>query len=551
MASRQWRTYIARMQGGLAALLGGGYFLLMVSVVGLPGIGGQAAFTMSAVIAFYVCLFVGAVTTADSLSSEKRDGTLGLLFLTDLRAYDILAGKLASHGLHLLYVLLATVPAFMLPVLAGGVTAKSVALQALLLVNTLFFSCAAGLFVSARAREARGARVTAEVLVLGITALPYLVSWWGEEHDWPMSTVQAVILASPASGQATLFALAGRPTAFWLSLLLTHLYAWVFLGLTIWVLPRSWQQGRTTVRGQRWQNWWRGVQLGAGTAAVARRGRLLARGPFHYLNARSRLRHLGVWGVLATVFAIFVLAPWMNGDSPDATLVFALVLCHLLAKGGLTSDAAAPLLAQRKSGAFELLLATPLGVGEILRGQWWALGTKYAGPVGVVLLGHWWLRARMVSDPTNAWSGEDLSLWTTLLVGGAIMLVCDLFALGWTAMWLAMSATNPQRATGDAIARILVLPWLVLGAGSAAWGMLVLAGLLRPTGIGPFGFFWIWLILGLITDLWFGLRSRALLRQRFRLCAERQFLGTAPGWLDRLFRVAGRAYGRTRSAKAK
>ena len=27
--------------------------------------------------------------TADSLSAEKREGTLGLLFLTDLRGYDV------------------------------------------------------------------------------------------------------------------------------------------------------------------------------------------------------------------------------------------------------------------------------------------------------------------------------------------------------------------------------------------------------------------------------------------------------------------------------
>src|SRR6185295_7721793 len=33
--------------------------------------------------------FYGARSTADSLSAEKRDGTLGLLFLTDLKGYDI------------------------------------------------------------------------------------------------------------------------------------------------------------------------------------------------------------------------------------------------------------------------------------------------------------------------------------------------------------------------------------------------------------------------------------------------------------------------------
>lgn len=551
VASRQWRTYLARMQAGLAALLLGGYFLLMVGVIGLTGGGGQAAFIASGVIAFYVCLFIGATTTADSLSSEKREGTLGLLFLTDLRAYDILAGKLAAHGLHLLYLLLGTVPAFALPLLAGGVSAGSVALQASVLVNTLFFSCAAGLFVSVYARHARRARTAATLLVLGLTALPYLLSWWGSEHEWPQAVMNGVLVLSPGFSQAAVFGLPPGGLPLWPGFLVTHLYGWALLGLTVRALPRSWQDRQTTARGERFWTWWRGLQVGRGSAAVARRSRLLSRGPFHYLISRSRLRHVGIWVVLALVFSIFVLLPRLSGDLTDGGLLFGLVVCHLLAKGGLTSDAAAPLIEQRKSGAFELLLTTPLSVGDILRGQWWTLCTKYAGPVGVVLLGHWWVGAQMVSEQAGMWSNDDLTLCMAILIGSAVMLLCDLAALGWTAMWLAMSASNPQRATGDTIARILVLPWLVLGAGSAALGILTLTGIIPPTGMGPFEVFWIWLALGLATDIGFGLRARALLRERFRLCAEQQFLGTAPGWLDRLFRVAGRAYGRTRSGMAK
>ena len=39
-------------------------------------------------VALLMCMFSASVT-ADALSSEKRNGTLGLLFLTDLKGYDI------------------------------------------------------------------------------------------------------------------------------------------------------------------------------------------------------------------------------------------------------------------------------------------------------------------------------------------------------------------------------------------------------------------------------------------------------------------------------
>ena len=42
------------------------------------------------------CLLSGVRSTADCLSVEKREGTLGLLFLTDLKGYDVVLGKLAT-----------------------------------------------------------------------------------------------------------------------------------------------------------------------------------------------------------------------------------------------------------------------------------------------------------------------------------------------------------------------------------------------------------------------------------------------------------------------
>ena len=61
---------------------------------------GQSLFATLSVIAFAYCLLAGIRYTAGALSEERREGTLGLLFLTDLRGFDVVIGKLAVTSLH-------------------------------------------------------------------------------------------------------------------------------------------------------------------------------------------------------------------------------------------------------------------------------------------------------------------------------------------------------------------------------------------------------------------------------------------------------------------
>src|SRR5438034_7581247 len=67
-------------------------------------------------------LLSGVRSTADCLSEEKREGTLGLLFLTDLKGYDVVLGKLAATSLNAFYGVLAVLPMMAIPLLMGGVT---------------------------------------------------------------------------------------------------------------------------------------------------------------------------------------------------------------------------------------------------------------------------------------------------------------------------------------------------------------------------------------------------------------------------------------------
>ncbi|MCX6929412.1 MAG: ABC transporter permease subunit [Verrucomicrobia bacterium] len=137
----------------------------------------KTQFIALGVLALGFCLLAGIFLTADCLSEEKREGTLGLLFLTDLRGYDVVLGKLIATSVHSVYGLLAMFPVLALPLLMGGVTVGEFWRVVLVLVATLFFSLSMGMFVSALVREARQAMAgTFLGLVVLAGALPAL--WW-------------------------------------------------------------------------------------------------------------------------------------------------------------------------------------------------------------------------------------------------------------------------------------------------------------------------------------------------------------------------------------
>jgi ABC-type transport system involved in cytochrome c biogenesis permease component len=64
---------------------------------------GKMLFIAIGLLALAFSLFAGLFQTSDYLSEEKREGTLGLLFLTPLKGYDVVLGKLIVTSLHAFY----------------------------------------------------------------------------------------------------------------------------------------------------------------------------------------------------------------------------------------------------------------------------------------------------------------------------------------------------------------------------------------------------------------------------------------------------------------
>src|SRR5712671_6289297 len=109
VAARRRGTYWNRALAALSAIL---VFAGTVWFEGrmAPKELGKDVFRVLSGLFLFSSLMAGIRYTADSLSEEKREGTLGLLFLTDLKGYDVVLGKFFARSLHAVYALLALLP---------------------------------------------------------------------------------------------------------------------------------------------------------------------------------------------------------------------------------------------------------------------------------------------------------------------------------------------------------------------------------------------------------------------------------------------------------
>jgi len=221
-ASRRKSTYRIRTWTAILATLASFFSLSVLWIARGRGGLGNSLFTGLSASAFGLCLLAGVFLTADCLSEEKREGTLGLLFLTDLQGYDVVLGKFVAMLVNALYGLLALLPVMAVPILLGGVTGGEFWRRALTLIVALFVSLAVGIWISALVREAQRAMgCTLGLLLFIVALLPALAAVGSLPHvprvlsalGW-LSPIHAFSYASAA----LYFNHAGQ---FWASLLMS------------------------------------------------------------------------------------------------------------------------------------------------------------------------------------------------------------------------------------------------------------------------------------------------------------------------------------------
>jgi ABC-type transport system involved in multi-copper enzyme maturation permease subunit len=515
-ASRRRGTYWIRLAAaGVGVLIGGWMMLVMRGE--RPWELGQAMLIATSIAVYLYCLFVGVFRTADCLSEEKREGTLGLLFLTDLKGYDIVFGKLVASSLNAFYGILAIFPVMAIPLLLGGVTLSEFWRIVLVAVNTLFFSLATGMFCSAISRDERRSMVVAFLIVLFFAAgFPLLAGFC---HEWRPTRPIAEYLLVPSPGYAAVMAFEAPFTKstfnhFHASVIFTHVLSWAFLIAASFIVPRTWQDRALTTGQVKRREKLNEFQLGSAGRRRAFRARLLEVNPFYWLLARHRTKPFAVWAFLGLVALVWAIG---LSNSPrawrdDWGYLWTAVIVHTVLKFWMVTESCRRFSSDRQSGALELLLSTPITVKELVRGQILALERQFAGPLFVVLL----------MDFVFLLAGRHDSDLLVVWIAGMVIFVADIVALAWVGMWRGLNSRRPNRAAAAAMVRVLVLPWMIflllltLAAVTDAFGR-------RMGNWDGKSAVYLWATISLLVNAYFAIPARRRLLKQFRSVATTRF----------------------------
>ena len=177
VALRKRRPVRRRLQ--VAALASAGTLLfLLFAKSGGPGArhAGHTLHQLLCLAAGYLVLQTPQLT-AGVFAEERREQTLGLLFLSGLSATEVFASKLFSAALVAFSDLLALLPMLAIPFLIGGVSFNLFLATICALPNILLFVLAVCLLASVLTRDDGTALIVAAVLLFllcGVGPLVYL-----------------------------------------------------------------------------------------------------------------------------------------------------------------------------------------------------------------------------------------------------------------------------------------------------------------------------------------------------------------------------------------
>jgi hypothetical protein len=367
VAQRRRSTFRLRMGFGVGTMAFTAWAFLVWQ--GDTASAGHALFGILAWIALGGSLVTATLLASDSLSREKREGTLGFLFLTDLQAAEIVVGKLAAAAVVPIFTLMAMFPSFAVCQLLGSVTPGE--------FWRVMFALLVGLAASLSLTIWISSCCTSRRVAIGASAfaLVFLNPGWN------------VLLAFDGAYQL-------HRMLFWLILLIEISFSIALLQWASSKVSASWRDkefGLARTEGDQEKS------LLSVPKVLKRRFHFGQLQPVQWLILRTEKPAASLWLVALGLEILLITtlvgqirigrpgALWsLTIRPPILTFVSWLglfVVFHFLAKLLVLGRASHQLFADRQDGNLELLLATPLETAELFEGFKNALRRRVLGPV--------------------------------------------------------------------------------------------------------------------------------------------------------------------------
>ncbi len=466
-------------------------------------------FVFTGALGCVYALLGGPFCTVDSLSSEKRQGTLGLLFLTDLHAHDIVLGKLIAASLDIALGLLATFPIMAIPLMMGGVSPSEYVSLVLGTFSLLFVSLTLGICISSLVTSGRVALGVTILLLVLLTFVPLLI---GNQISISTSDPLAPYLYVLCPAYTVyLFLDIPMRAPFWRYWL--HLFALISFSFSLLVLACF-----ATYRARRDRS--RSVRSPLSTALsrpltkqrAMRRLRLLESRPITWLEV-SRPFQSRLLAFIALVSTGFWVARhvWDPSDWPDDTVVLLWpAACYLVICLWIAIDAPRRLSDDKQSGALELLLCTSYRPYEIVADALHALWRRYLPPLAIMLA------LTVYSTVYFGYNNRGLTplgeVVVISLIAG-IVLPVQISAFVSVGLYQGLASRTSWRASLMVLWKLVGIPWLL------CFGWIFLA---QSASVAP------WLFPLMITALHLLLLVFFAFHARFKLACEFRRLASAP-----------------------
>lgn len=393
--ARQRYTYAMRVAGAGLTIFAAAVFAFQYSFE--PFVGGRLFGGLYLTLFFAIWVLI-PLSASDCISRERREGTLGLLFLTPLRAREIVIAKAVAHGLRAIILLLAALPVLTIPFLLGGVSWQLALTAALMNCSAVCWALAAALVASSLTRSSLRASVAAVFLSVGTMLACVWTPGWiaalaSNRRPYGSYLEGAFGAGLELSGLGGSFPEDARSISagIW-KLIFTSiggaaLFSGLILALAVLFAAR---RIRINWREEPPPQWVQDVQKTFLTPVLWRgffkrwmRWKI-ERNPVGWLEQRTWTGRLVTWAWFAIVISLYSAIftdrnLFRNFSGLQMTMAWLMM-------GSIAASAAGSFRRERESGVLELLLVTPLSSSHIIGGRLRGLWGQFLPAVAALLI---------------------------------------------------------------------------------------------------------------------------------------------------------------------